>query len=32
MDIDSKLGLIKEVGEEIITVDELKELLSKKLL
>src|SRR3989338_3066557 len=30
MDIDSKLGLIKEVGEEIITVDELKELLYNK--
>ncbi|MEK6968466.1 MAG: tyrosine--tRNA ligase [Nanoarchaeota archaeon] len=30
MDIEAKIGLIKEVGEEIITLDELKELFDKK--
>ena len=30
MDIEEKIKLIKEVGEEIISEDELRELLSKK--
>lgn len=30
MDIDERLALVKEVGEEIITEDELKELLKEK--
>ena len=30
MDIDERLKLIKQVGEEIVTEEELRELLSKK--
>ena len=30
MDIDERIALIKQVGEEILTEEELRELLAKK--
>ena len=30
MDVETKIGLIKQVGEEIVTEEELRELLSAK--